>query len=85
MGNEKTTITGLVIPAEWDLAGRIRGVCIAAFDESEYRLEPGGLGDELLPLVHRRVWAQGHMAVNETGARTFRLQAYRVLTDPPEA
>ena len=45
---ETQQITGLVIPVEWDQQGKVKAVAIAAFDESNYRVAPGGRGAELV-------------------------------------
>lgn len=63
MGAKAATqeITGLVIPVEWDARGKVKAVAIAAFDESTYRVAPGGRGDELLGRLKREVTVWGRV------------------------
>lgn len=63
MGAEAKTqqITGLVIPVEWDRQGKVKAVAIAAFDESTYRVAPGGKGAELLGRQKREVTVWGRV------------------------
>jgi hypothetical protein len=54
-------ITGLVIPVEWDPQGKVKAVAIAAYDESTYRVAPGGKGAELLGRLKREVTVWGRV------------------------
>jgi len=59
--DEPQKITGLVIPVEWDDKGEVKAVAIAAFDESTYRVAPGGRGGELLGRQKREVTVWGRV------------------------
>ena len=59
--SETQGIKGLVIPVEWDQRGVVKAVAIAAFDESTYRVAPGGRGEELLGRLQREVTVWGRV------------------------
>lgn len=74
---ETQKITGLVIPVEWDPRGKVRAVAIAAFDESNYRVAPGGLGAELLSRLKREVTVWGRVESLAEG-KTILIERYEM-------
>ena len=47
------TITGVIVPADWDRHGNITGVSISGFDEQEYLVQKQVKGAELIQHVRR--------------------------------
>ncbi|MCB2193025.1 MAG: peptidoglycan-binding protein [Deltaproteobacteria bacterium] len=68
---ETQQITGVVIPVEWDQQGKAKAVAIAAFDESTYRVAPGGLGGELARRLKREVTVWGRVECLAEGKIIF--------------
>lgn len=72
------TIRGLVVPAGWDSTGRVQQVAIAAFDESEYLVSPGGQSERLAGLLHREVTVAGGICRQD--GRPASIQVNRIIS-----
>ena len=75
--NGLTTVTGVVIPADWDRDGRITGVAISTHDEDEYLVLRRARGTELVRLLQKEVEVTG-WAELEQGKKTMVVKDYRL-------
>ena len=76
--NNLTTITGLIIPANWDRDGNVTGVAISTHDEDEYLVQERAKGAEMLRLVRREVEVTGWAELDQ-GKKTITVKDYRLL------
>lgn len=67
--NMMQTITGMVVPAEWDEADNVIGVSIQGNDEIEYQVAFGLHFDAIRNLCGRRIIASGTIEELRDGAR----------------
>jgi hypothetical protein len=58
VGNETKTISGLVIPTDWDENGTVLGASIFDRKERQFVIEQNQIGKQLLSLVHEDVEIQ---------------------------
>lgn len=58
-----TKIHGLVIPANWDAAGKILDIAIASFDEDQFFVEPNENIEKLFKLIGQPVVVKGLIRV----------------------
>jgi hypothetical protein len=71
------TITGVIIPVEWDRHGTITGVSISAFDEQEYLVQKQVKGAELIQHVRQDAEVVGWVEV-EQGRKKITVKDYRL-------
>jgi hypothetical protein len=62
-----TSISGIIVPIDWDEKGNIVAAAISCQDEVEYRIDNNQKGMELLSLVREEVEAVG--IIRENGDR----------------
>ncbi|WP_461210177.1 hypothetical protein [Desulfocurvus sp. DL9XJH121] len=74
------TVTGIILPNDWDLQGRLTEVVLYGADESEFVIH-GGQEKQLLKLCHHRVSCTGTRAMDNRGRRVFEVRGYTVLGD----
>ncbi len=74
---DRQGISGLVIPVEWDSEGKVVAVAIAAFDETTYRVTPGGKGGELFSRLQSEVTAWGRVE-NHPAGKTIWIERYQM-------
>jgi len=55
----KRTITGIVVPEDWNEKGNVMRVAIKTLDYQEYVVEYNKMGKELLALVDNKVRVEG--------------------------
>jgi hypothetical protein len=72
-----TTVTGIIIPADWDRDGRITGVAISTHDEDEYLVLRREKGTELAQLLQKEVEVTGWTELNQ-GKKTMVVKDYRL-------
>lgn len=87
MKKEKTkeeTITGIVIPAEWDDDDNIIQVAIQTEDYDEYLVEHNEKGKELLSFIDYEVEAVGHVRKRKDGEMTITVKRYESLGEYEE-
>jgi len=77
-------IEGLIIPSNWDEKGNIKAVSLHTSDEKEYRVEYGGVGQELLAHIHHKVEAIGKISERLDGHQYISVHSYSTLCEPPE-
>jgi hypothetical protein len=82
MGQKKRaqsiTLTGIVIPVEWDDDHGVIMAALATADEKEYRIAGNRKGKELLACLQRQVEATGTLGEDEEGRVVITLRRYTV-------
>ena len=71
------TITGVIIPADWDRHGNVTAVSISAFDEEEYVVQKLVKGVELIQHVRKDAEVVGWVEV-EQGRKKITVKHYRL-------
>jgi len=82
-GKEVTTVTGIVIPVEWDDQGNALATIISSPGEQEYLVEPYAKGKALLGLVREEIEARGVVKKGTKGLNTIRVNSYRLKRAGP--
>ena len=72
-----TTVTGVIIPADWARDGRITEVAISTHDEDEYLVQRREKGTELVRLLQKEVEVVGWAELDQ-GKKTIRVKDYRL-------
>jgi len=80
----KPTIEGIIIPSDWDKEGNIKGVSLHTSDEIEYRVEPNGVGKELLAHIHHKVKITGKIRERLDGRLYISIRSYLTVGEPLE-
>ena len=82
--NQKRTVTisGIILPVEWDEAGNVTGLALHAYDEEKYQIDNLNERHELLSLLRARLKVTGVLKRDETGNR-FAIKGYKI--EDPEA
>jgi len=88
---QDTTITGIVIPVEWDEEENVIAVAISFTIEPEdsteeaytedYLVGDTEKGNELIQLVDEVVEATGTVETDEYGNKTIYVESYRIVKD----
>ena len=78
IGNEPTTIRGIVIPVDWDKQGNALAVAISGSDEEEYVIEKNEQGRELLGLIRQEIEVSGVVSKAIKGRKTIVVKSYRL-------
>lgn len=73
-------VRGLVVPAQWDASGKVVGVAIAGFDESEYLVSPGVQADRLLGLINKEVSVIGRSVFHSGRKKMIQVERCQVET-----
>lgn len=77
---KNASVSGVVLPSEWDASDRLVEVVLFSPEQGELVVGPGGAGRKLLGLTHCRVAAQGRIAARD-GRRFIEVATYKVLAD----
>ncbi len=72
------TLTGIVIPADWNDRQEVIVAALATADEKEYRINATKKGKELLGELQREVEATGVLDRDETGRNVITIRSYIV-------
>ncbi|MBI4720899.1 MAG: hypothetical protein HY770_06705 [Chitinivibrionia bacterium] len=72
-----TTITGVIIPADWDRDGNIPGVAISTHDEDEYLIQKQAKGSEMLRLIRKEVEITGSTELDQ-GKKTIAVENHKL-------
>ena len=75
---EMITLTGIVMPSDWDGKGNIHRVVLSTYKEEEYPVDKRGRGKELLGCLRKKVEVLGVLSGNP-GCRKLRVKHYRFL------
>lgn len=78
---KERTVSGLILPVEWDESDDIVRVVIETTDEESFIVEPDTKGRELLQLIHQRVEVTGRIRQGEYGNVHIKIRSY-ILIDP---
>jgi uncharacterized protein YacL len=70
-------IRGVVIPMEWDEQGNVVSIAISSHDETEYLVDKGGRGYELLAFVRKEVEVGGEIR-EEDHKKVIKVKKYLV-------
>lgn len=73
------TITGLLIPADWDEKGNIIAAVISTYSEEEYLIDQDSKNEELLTFVRQRVKVSGLLREDEHGNKMIKVKRYEIL------
>jgi hypothetical protein len=77
--SEETTITGYVIPTDWDWNDEVCAVSIETHDDM-YAIEPNSLGEELFNELDSEVEVTGFLEKDRDGTERITVTSYEVLT-----
>jgi len=72
------TLTGIVIPADWNDRQEVVVAALATADEKEYRIAGNKKGKELLDALQRQVEATGALERDEKGRNVITIKHYIV-------
>jgi hypothetical protein len=75
---QSATLTGIVIPADWNDDQEVIAVALATPDEKEYRIGGSRKGKELLNYLQQQVEAIGPLSTDEKGRRVITVRRYNV-------
>ncbi|MFX0198943.1 MAG: hypothetical protein ACFFCW_22710 [Candidatus Hodarchaeota archaeon] len=67
MGSETRTVSGLVIPVDWDDDGNIISAAIFDREEKQYVIKQDKMGKELLKLIRAELEVEGIVKKRSTG------------------
>jgi len=73
------TLTGIVIPVDWNDDHDVIVTALATADEKEYRIVGTRKGKELLAYLQRQVEATGTLGEDEEGRIAITLKRYTVM------
>ncbi len=73
------TISGIVIPVEWDDDDDVIGVAIQTSDEEEYRVDVNKKGRELLDLIEQEVEVSGMIREDEYDNFIIKVNEYSLI------
>ena len=75
---KNTTLTGIVIPADWNDDQEVTAAALATADEKEYRISGTKKGKELLSYLQRQLEVRGTLEKDERGRPAIRVRSYLV-------
>jgi hypothetical protein len=73
------TISGIVVPSQWDEAGNIIGLTIQSFNEIEYLVERRRTGQNLHLLLHKKVQVVGRVKEQLDGKKTISIRKFKLM------
>lgn len=77
---KNASVSGVVLPSEWDASDRLVEVILFSPEDGELVVGPGGAGHKLLGLCHCRVAVQGRVLARD-GRKFIEVASYKVLAD----
>lgn len=78
---KKRTITGTVIPEDWDDQDNVIRVLIKASDYEEYVVEPSRQGKQLLSMMNCAVRVRGTVRERLNGDLTISVDNYKMIQE----
>jgi hypothetical protein len=76
--DQTTTLTGIIIPADWSDDQEVIAVALATADEKEYRIGGNRKGKELLGYLQRQVEVTGALNPDGKGGMDITVKRYIV-------
>ena len=76
---KERTISGIIIPGDWDENGKVIGIVIETTDEEKYLVYQNNKGKELLELTQYKVDATGTVTADEHGDMTIKVNRYNLI------
>lgn len=80
---KETTITGSVVPSDWDNDDNIIAISISTEDD-DYVVEMNKLGEELFDFLDEDVEVIGFVREDRDGSKRIRVISYEVLDEMEE-
>lgn len=71
-----TTITGILIPMDWDEHGNILAIAVSTPGEQEYVVEENSKGKELLGVIREEVEVTGVVGTGTKDRKTITVKSY---------
>lgn len=78
-GDELTTLTGIVIPVDWDEEGNVLAVAISSPDEQEYLIKQDAKGRELRGFIRQEMDINGVVRKAIKGRKTINVKNYKLI------
>jgi hypothetical protein len=75
---QSATMTGIIIPTDWNDDQEVVAVALATPDEKEYRIDVNRKGRELLAHLQQQVEVTGPLSEDEKGRRVITVRRYVV-------
>jgi hypothetical protein len=76
-----TSVTGVVVPTDWDEEGNVVGIAISSHDEIEYFVGKKGKGPELLPFIRKEVEVRG-VVREEENRKVITIRKFSIAKRP---
>jgi hypothetical protein len=76
--SKKPVISGIVIPAQWDVNGKVITVTIQTNDEKVLLVEHTKIGNDLLNLIHKEVEVTGKIRERLDGKTCIGIKSYKI-------
>jgi hypothetical protein len=80
-GGQKNVITGIIMPNNWDDAGRIIEIALYTDTEEIYAIKRNSLTGELMNHLHKRARIRGKIREHPDGNKSITAQNYSLLKD----
>lgn len=76
--DKNTTLTGIVIPVDWNDDQQVIAAALATADEKEYRIGGNRKGKELLSFLQRQLEVTGTLSKDDQGRAVIIVRRYIV-------
>ena len=76
IGDELTTIRGIVIPVDWDDEGNALAAAISSPDEQEYLIKQDAKGKKLLGFIRQEIEVSGVLKKAIKGRKIIKVKTY---------
>lgn len=78
---KEVTLTGTIMPSEWDEDDQVTGIMLLTEDEEEYPIVVNPIQEELLDFVKHEVELTGTLGEDEEGSPIFETISFEVLDE----
>jgi hypothetical protein len=79
LDDRPVTLTGIVVPVDWDEEGNALASVVSTPGEKEYLIEPDSKGKELLRLSRREVKVVGLVGGGRKGRKTISVRTFELI------
>lgn len=76
---KERTISGIIIPGEWDENGKVIGIAIETTDEEKYLVYKNNKGKELVEFTQYKVEATGTVRADEHSDSVIKVNRYNLI------